>query len=90
MLRQQNTEGRKRALIPEVVIGCLYLDPTLTASGEGTKLHRGFGIHRQTQDSLCLVGFTVDLAKLVKNSVRFRDFLQRFVFLPFAAGNPAY
>ena len=83
MLRQQNAEGRKGALIPEVVIGCLYLDPALTASGEGAKLHRRLGIHGQTQDLLSLVGFTVDLAKLVKNGVCFRDFLQRFVFFTF-------
>jgi len=67
----------------EVVIGGLYFDPAVTASGEGAKFHRGLGIHRQTQDPLGFVGFTVDLAKMVKNGVRCRDFLQWFVFFTF-------
>lgn len=83
VLRQQNTEGRKGAVVPEVVVGCVYLDPAATASREGAKLHGGFGIHGDAQNFLSRVGFTVDFTKLIKNGVRFRDFFQRFVFLTF-------
>mgnify|MGYP007124306310 CR=1 FL=1 len=83
VLWQQYAEGRKGTLIPEVMIGCLYLNPAITASGEGAKLNRGLGIHGQTQVSLRLVRFTVDLPKLFKYGICFGDLLQRFVFFTF-------
>jgi hypothetical protein len=64
VLGQQNAEWGKRAIVSEVMIGCLHLDSAATASGKTTELHGSFGIHGQLQDALSPGGFIPGLCEV--------------------------
>jgi hypothetical protein len=72
--REQDADGRHRRLRLKIVVCRIYLDPTLSPTGEGADFDDGFGVHRDPQDVVRLISDVIHVGDLREDRVGFWDF----------------